>query len=272
MSARVIKSTRNYKLFTRSDDNRDVNMAKHKKLKESMRRYGFLPCFPIVCCRVGGGLEVKDGQHRLAIAEELSLEVCYVEEAVEFDVAAVNCTAKTWQLQDYAEVYARNGNEHYAEGLRFKAHYRLACGSAFAILAGTTAFCNIQDDFVGGRFVVKDREWAHKVANTYAPMVSLSKSLNTARFMEACMACCRVEGFDVARLLQGAERQRHRLLSYSTRDAYLAMMEEVYNFGRKQLFGLKAAATQAMRDRMPPGVAAMVAAKKKAKAQALQPA
>lgn len=65
------------------------------------------------------------------------------------------------------------------------------------------------------------------------------------------MSVCRVPDFDAGRLLQCAARCRERLVSYSTRDAYLGMLEEVYNFGRKQLFGLKSAAVMAMRDRFP---------------------
>lgn len=63
------------------------------------------------------------------------------------------------------------------------------------------------------------------------------------------MAVCRVPGFDAKRLIGGAERCRDKLGSYSTREAYLEMMEEIYNFGRKQLVGLKSQAMMIMKDR-----------------------
>jgi len=63
------------------------------------------------------------------------------------------------------------------------------------------------------------------------------------------MAVCRVAGLDVTRLRSGAKRRRDRLISYSTRDAYLGMLEEVYNFGRHSLVALKMEATAAMRAR-----------------------
>lgn len=251
MSGRKIQSTRNYALFVRhSNENRPFDERKHRKLKESMIRYGFLECFPIVCFRdKGGNLVIKDGQHRLAFAQELGLPVHWVEEKVDFDVAIVNSTAKVWVLRDYAAKYAANGNKSYEEGLAFAENHGLPIGTAFALLAGTTTFSNCQDTFLEGKWKVKDRAWAEAVACTYGPLVQMGPAMKNARFIEACMAVCRVDGFDRKRLIGGAERCREKLVAYSTRDAYLDMMEAVYNFGRKQLVGLKSAAMMAMKDR-----------------------
>jgi hypothetical protein len=80
-------------------------------------------------------------------------------------------------------------------------------------------------------------------------MCGLSGDVRNMRFMEACMAVCRLEGFDVERMLSCSSRCRERLLSYSTRDAYLDMIEEVYNFGRSKLVPLKMPAIEVMRKR-----------------------
>ena len=46
---RKIMASKNYRLMQRhSGENRPVDLKKHKKLVESMKLYGFLPCFPIV--------------------------------------------------------------------------------------------------------------------------------------------------------------------------------------------------------------------------------
>lgn len=247
-----IQSTKNYRLFKRSTDNRVTDVKQHRKLRRSMEKYGFLPCFPIVCYRNGDKqLTVKEGQHRLTFAEQLGLPVHFVETDVDFDVAAINCTPVTWKTKDYALKYSQNGIASYQEGLDFAEQHGIPIGLAFALLAGTVSFRNIWEQFVDGQFKVKDREWAAAVAGIYVPMVTLSKDLKGARFLEACMRVCRVPEFEPKRLLQGASRCREKLVPYSTMDAYLAMLEELYNFGRKQLFGLKAAAMMAMRDRCP---------------------
>lgn len=251
MSAKKIQSTKNYRLFERhSSENRPLDIKKHKKLLESMKLYGFLECFPIVVVRnEKGQLIVKDGQHRLTIAETLGIAVHFVEESVDFDVAVVNSTAKVWVVRDYAGKHAANGLKQYQEGIDFADRHSLPVGTAFSLLAGTTSFSNVQDAFMDGSWKIKDRDWADAVAGTYGPLVAMSPVMKNARFIEACMAACRVSGFDAARLIAGAERCREKLVAYSTRDAYLDMMEAVYNFNRKNLVGLKAAAVMAMRER-----------------------
>lgn len=252
MATKKISATKNYRLFARSNANRPLDMKKHRKLEASMKKYGFLPCFPIVCHRNGDkALTVKDGQHRLSLAETLGIPVHYVEEAVDFDTAEVNETQKVWNIRDYAMTHAANGSKAYQEGLDFADQYGLSVGIAFAMLAGKCNFSNVGDSYRNGSFKIKDRDWADRVAGVYSPIVEMAPVVRNVRFLEACMAVCRVEEFDAARLIHSAGRCRDKLVSYSTRDAYLAMLEEVYNFGRQRLFGLKIAAAMAMRERNP---------------------
>lgn len=250
-ASQKISSTKNYRLFERHDSqNRPYDIDKHKKLEESMKMYGFLKCFPIVVRRnEKGQLIVKDGQHRLAIAEKLQQAVHFVEEQVDFDIAIVNSTARVWVLRDYARKHAANGLKQYQEGMDFAEGHTIPIGVAFALLAGTTTFGNVQSAFIDGTWKIKDRSWAESVAKTYGPLVKLEPAMKNSRLIEACMAACRVDGFDINRMIENASRCRDKLAAYATRDAYLEMMEEVYNYGRKHLLGLKAAAVMAMRER-----------------------
>jgi len=244
--------TKDYRLFSRSAENRPLDQKRHKKLFESMKRYGFLSCFPVVAYRNGEKhLVLKDGQHRLVFAERLQLPVYWMEEKTDFDVALINGTPKPWMLRDFAEKYVAHGLKAYQEGLEFAEQHGLAIGMAFALLGGTTSYSNVASAFVDGTFKVKDRAWADRVATTYVGLVQLSSQVRSTRLLEACMGVCRVEEFNPSRLLQNARRCREKLLSYSTKDAYLDMLETVYNFGRKLQVGLKALATMAMRDRCP---------------------
>jgi hypothetical protein len=262
---RKITATKNYRLFARSEDNRNLDLRKHKKLYDSMKEYGFLACFPVVVVRdAKGGLVVKDGQHRVAIAEELQLPVYYVEETVDFDVALVNSTPKGWTLRDYAEKWAEHGVAAYQEGLDFSEQHKLPLGIAFALLAGVASWKDAQDDFVKGKFRIKDRPWADRVASIFSATVALSKAVNSQRFISACMAVCRVENFEVERFIHSAQKCREKLVSYATRDAYLEMMEAIYNYNRtqKHTSPLKYLAVQVVKERNP------ITRKAKAKAKA----
>lgn len=248
----TISTTKNYRLFNISEENRPLDLQKHGRLKKVMKKYGFLAAFPVVCVRgKDRSLVVKDGQHRLAIAEELGLPVHYVVSDVDFDIAEINCTAKLWSVRDYAEKHAANGVEAYQVGLEFCDSYGLPVSLGFSLLAGQATFGNCTDAFRSGRFVIREHLWAHTVASVYTDIVGMSKELKGARFAEACMAVCRIDNFDTRRLVQGAKRCRDKLISYSTRDAYLDMLETIYNFGRQSPVALKFLALQAMKRRDP---------------------
>ena len=246
-----IKETTNYAIFTRSRENRPTDPDSRKKLRHSMIAYKFLPCFPIVCRRQGNDLIVQDGQHRLDIASELGIPVYYVECDTDFDIALINSAAKGWSSRDFANMYAQNGKEAYAECLAFSAAYKIPFGTACAMLAGNINFGNVQTKFLDGAFVVTDRAWAEQVAKLYTSLRQTSCKIYGVRLLEACMAVCRVEGFDPSRMIAGARRNAESLVSYSTRDGYLGMLETVYNFGRhgRQIVPLRVEAQKAMRAR-----------------------
>lgn len=261
-SSRKIQATKNYRLFSRHEgENRALDLKKHKALYDSMKLYGFLPSYPIVCYRdPKGNLVYKDGQHRAAIAEELGLTIYWVEESIDFDVAIVNSTAKVWTVKDYADKWAANGLKQYVTAMDFASQHHISPGLAFAMLSGTTSYGNVKEEVQKGEFKITDAAWANAVAGIYSPLVSMSSALRKDTFLAACMAVCRVPDFDAKRLIGGAERCREKLVSYGTRDAFLDMIETVYNFGRKQLVSLKNQAITVMRDRN----ASVVAKKTKA--------
>ena len=250
MPSPKINATKNYRLFVKSAENRPTDLAKHRDLRDSMKAYGFLACYPIVCQRDSKKqLVVQDGQHRLTLAESMGLPVYWVEEDQDFDIATINCTSKVWNMKDFAMTHASKGNEAYESGLDFCETHGLPIGLGFAMLAGTSSFSAISNSFKNGMYKISDPAYAHAVASLYVPLIRLSPDLRNSRFLQACMAVCRVEDFDSSRLIQNALRCREKLASYSTREAYLGLLEEVYNFGRAKLCGLKASAKMAMRDR-----------------------
>ena len=251
MQTAKIQATKNYRLFHRHDDeNRPLNIATRRKLKESMQLYGFLKCYPIICRRdKNGKLIVKDGQHRLAIAEELGLTVYWINDDADFDVAIVNSAAKGWVNKDYALKWAANGITAYQEILDLADRFKMQVSNAAALLAGTTAFQNIGDEFKDGTFKVKDRKWAEAVCVLYSQMCEIGPRVKDNHFLAACMAVCRLPEFDSKRLIAGAERCREKLVKYGTRDGYLEMIEEVFNFGRSKRHPVKIPAQNAMRDR-----------------------
>lgn len=253
MSISKIQATKNYRLFVRHhDENRPLTPEKRQRLKDSMKKYGFLKCYPIICFRDSDGkLIVKDGQHRLAIAEELGITVHWVLADTDFDVALVNATVKGWSKRDYAMKYAANGVKAYEEILDLHERHAISVTMAAQLLGGTATFQNISKSFHSGTFKIKDRKWAEAVASLYAQLGNISRQLKDGHFLSSLMACCRVKDFDSDRLLNGAQKCREKLVKYGSREGYMDMLEQIYNFNRSKLFGLKIAALMEMRSRNP---------------------
>lgn len=249
---KCIQTTNDSALFVCSAENREPDITKRKKLIESMKLYGFLPCFPLACFRnEKGQLVIKDGQHRYEVAVKLGLPIHYVEEETDFDVALVNCTAKGWTLRDYAEKWAREGRQDYTTGLEFAQRHDLCVGVSFALLAGTSGLSGVtHQQFNCGEFKVKEMKWAESVAALYCPLRELEpKRLHKTPFIDACVAVCRVKGFDPKRLLSRAPQQRDKLrVDHATRDGYLEMLEAIYNFRVRagDMFSLKMEAQKIM--------------------------
>lgn len=252
MADHRIKHTKDYRKFERSVDNRPLDSGKHKMLRDSMKAYGWIPSFPASCKLLPTGkLLVKDGQHRVQIAETLQIEIFYVVEEKDFDIAIVNAAQRSWSPADYVHRYGSQGSEDYVQAMEFCKKNNLPIGLGFALMAGTTNFGNVRKQFMSGEFKIKDTAWAIQVARIYAPLVKISKALKSARYIEACMAVCRVDDFDPDRYLRCAERCTEKLQAYSTRDAFLEMIESIYNHGQKKLVPLKIKAIEAMRQRCP---------------------
>lgn len=235
----TLKCTINYKQFRSTKENRTLDLKKHKNLYASMKRYGFLKTSPIAVFKNCQGYIVKDGQHRLAIAEELGLPVYYIESDVDFDVAEINCAQMGWTVKDYADKWANCGKEDYQRGIEFADRHGLPLGTACAILSGSGSFSQIKKKFELGEFKIRNEQQGEVVATIYTSMSLLSKAIRCARFAEALILVARVDGFDPQRMIDTASKQREKLIPYSTRDAYLGMLEEIYNFRRSQKVPLK---------------------------------
>lgn len=215
-----------------------------------MEKYGWIPAFPMLVHRTNSALEIRDGQHRFVIAQELGLDVWYVECEDGYDIAIVNQPQQPWKIRDYADSFAKRGVGDYAEVLDFAGHAGMTVGDAASILAGNTSFSNIRTEWVSGEYRITDRDHAERVAYLYASLRRISRAAVDKAMRLALIAVARVPGIDYRRLVHNAEALPERLVKYATRDAALNMLEDVYNYRHHgEKYPLKVAAENAMRAR-----------------------
>lgn len=243
--------TKDYKLFTHSLDNRPVNPEKRKKLQDSMQSYGFIAAYPVHCVRESGRLSIRDGQHRFAVAQKLGLPIFYVvcEEMV--SIPQINNTQKAWGLADYAGSFAAQGKTDYTEVIAFAERHNMPLSMAMAILTNTGTAANPSRKFKDGSFRIKSRPLAERVAKLYSGIGEVNSTIKTRFLLSALFAVAVLPDVDDSRLLAGARRYPEALKRYGTRDGYLDMLEQIYNYGRHTKTSIRIAAENAMRDRNP---------------------
>lgn len=248
-----LQRTKNYSQFYYTKENRDVDVLhlkpQHKHLRESMKQYGFLPSFPIMVKPNNGRFLVRDGQHRLTFAKELGLDVYFVIVDEDVNISFINQAQATWSPKDYAKRWAAAGIPDYSEALQFSAHYKAPLAIAFSMLAGTTTFGNIDAKFKDGTYKIKSRDFAHRVMRIHDSLSTANPKAKGARLIGALWACCHVDYFDESRITDTVSRRPGLLQPAGTRDAYLDLLEEIYNFGRKVKAPLRFDAEQVMKHR-----------------------
>jgi hypothetical protein len=127
--------TKNYAKFTFSKENREIKIKKISEIKESMKKFGFIPGRPVLITKEG---VIIDGQHRFLAAKDLDIDVefeilegDYIEKMIQ-----LNCTQSNWTLEDYINSYAIQNIDCYRKLLKFQEKYDLSMSSAIAILFG----------------------------------------------------------------------------------------------------------------------------------------
>lgn len=248
-----LQRTKNYAQFFFTKENRAVDVLhlkpQHKQLRESMRTYGFLSAFPLMVRSVNGRFVVIDGQHRLTFAKEFGLDVYFVVDETDVDIAKLNQAQANWSPKDYAHKWATAGEKDYTEAMQFASDHNAPLMLSFAMLAGTTTWGNISTRFKDGTYRIKARDLAHRVMSIHSALAAVNHKTKGARLIEALWACCQVDYFDESRIIETVSRRPELLAPAGTRDAYLDVLTEIYNFGRKAKAPLRFDAEQAMKER-----------------------
>lgn len=229
MSTSKIQTTRNYALFTISTENREIEINKRGDLVKSMKAYGYLQAYPMLCKRDGGKLVIVDGQHRFMIAQELELPVSYVIEERDLDVAVINAGQRTWNIAAYVNRFIAKGLGEYAKLREFAELHGMPLGMAAGVLIGNNTAANAHDAIKAGTFKVTDWRFASMVARVFTAVRHAAKECATAQTLNAISAICTIGDVDVDRLCKNIERRADMLRRFNNRDACLDMFEAIYN-------------------------------------------
>lgn len=125
-------STKNYKMFKRLDENRDVDHV--NKVVKSIKKVGFVPV-PII---VNEKNEIIDGQNRFEACQKLGLPVYYISvDGLNIDhCRSLNIGQSNWKMKDYIKSYAQH-NPSYSYLLHLMRQFPQFTPRVIAVATGS---------------------------------------------------------------------------------------------------------------------------------------
>jgi hypothetical protein len=229
--------TTDYSIFKKMDGNRGLNKRKIERIiKEISSGNDILDEVPIL---VAENMEVRDGQHRLAIAQSLKRPVHYIihkKKMSMYQVARVNTNVEKWKPADFINCYIKAGNDNYKLIKKFIDTYGIAVGSALVMLkkgtfnhtGGMDATSKLNTEFETGVFEVKSYRQACQLAEI-CKSFSEFPAWNSRSFIIAISRIVQKNQCDFSVLIKKFKAYPKRLLQQPNYKGYLANLEEVYN-------------------------------------------
>lgn len=218
--------TSEYDVFKRMSGNRTVSETHVKNLMNAMLKHDLM--VPIL---VNQDFEVIDGQHRLEARKRLGLPVPYYwqKDLGLIDVQTLNSSQKGWVNDDFMRAYIELGNQHYVQYEWFRRRFGLPHVPSVWLLSGSD-FRNSTKHFRQGEFRVHDLEGAKAKATMLTELAPHFSHWKDAAFIKAFLVCLNRVGFDFKTFLHRVSQNPTMLKPCKTIDAYLQIIEEVYNY------------------------------------------
>jgi len=225
-----ILKTYDYEIFKRIKGNRLVNNSHVKNLVKSMKEK-YLPQ-PIL---VNKNMEIIDGQHRFAAAEELNLPIHYlIIDGGIGEVQRLNTNTKNWKNEDYLNMFCDREFEDYLLFKRFMKEYQFSLETTLSILLNTHYVDKpLRDDFKNGKFKIKDATLALKNAEKILQIKPYYKGWNRRSFARALLIVFKIKEYNHSVFINKLKYCSHMLQHKINTATYLATIEEIYNFNSK---------------------------------------
>ena len=233
MEPNKVHKTKQYGLFTHYKENRAIHQNHVNKLIKSMKERGWIPGSHIIVNKSG---RVVDGQHRLKAAMAVGIPVEYIvsPKATMTEVINLNRGKMNWNIIAFLDHHVTRGNKNYIALKKFLEDYPK--------LRPTEAMMLLSNKFSSAkRGAFEDGEWkmgSDKVAREWADNVmSLEPyfdGYNRSIFVRALIKIfVNKPEFVFSEFLHKVKLRPQMIYKCGTVDSYLMMIEELYNYRRR---------------------------------------
>lgn len=220
--------TTDYSQFADINANREVDTRHVRALMKAIQETNLLHLNPII---VNTKMEVIDGQHRLAAAKELELEVFYLidDQIGKTHIAKLNSNQKNWTMLDYVNYYAVEKIPEYLElSDLINRNPHLPVTTLIRLIGKETN--NLIRKFKEGSLDVSNRDRADLIIAHVDQVRNLGIEFAYDRnFIMAIKDVMLVEGYDADQFLAKLRANRLDLVKASKKVQYLQQIEQIYN-------------------------------------------
>lgn len=224
-----IQKTINYFQFKHIESNRPVDQRHVNELIVKIREKNLLHLFPIL---VNSGMEVIDGQHRLAAAEQLELYIYYqVDDKIsKTDIANVNALSKNWSTYDYINYWTIEKAPGFDKLFAFMTDNPLLSPTTVLMMLSSSQMRNLKA-LKDGILDVSNYDHAVKIAGVIKEYHGIINFAYDSKFVMAVIGCFALEGYDHEIMKNKLEYLSRRLVKCMTIKEYYELFEEIYNYG-----------------------------------------
>lgn len=230
-----VHTTTDYFLFKSIEGNRNKNLLHINRLKKSMSE-NYL--FTIII--VNEKYEIIDGQHRFDVIQELKLPLNYIvcNGYGLNEVHILNQNSKTWTSDDYLDGYCKLGYKDYLKYREFKELYGIGHYECMWLLNGSQ-LSNPTQVFFTGDFKIKNYNEACKIIEKIMLVEPYYEEWKRRSFILAMLQLFKNPNFELTEFLQKLKLQPTALSNCSTTNQYVSLIEEIYNYRRREKVNLR---------------------------------
>jgi hypothetical protein len=239
----TVYESSDYKRFKSMEGNRAINKRKIERIiKEIQAGNDVLNESPILVTEGKTHLEIKDGQHRLEVCQQLKRPVHYIVKKNDMsilNVARVNSNTEKWSAQAFVHAYSKGGREDYKKLGAFAKKYGIAIGTCLGLLtyghekiasSGQGKESTLNTAFQNGEFKIVKYKEAVIVAELCKSFEQFP-GWNSRSFISAIIRILQHGECDFDRLRKKFLGNPSLLVNQSSWKAYAANLQLIYNTG-----------------------------------------
>jgi len=235
-----IFETKDYSIFKFREDNRVVNANHVKKLASRMKEKGWLSTSVVT---LNGSGDVIDGQHRVRAAMSVGCPIRYkvTKGAGSEEMTEMNTLQKNWSPFDHLHKFVTKGNVNYVIFDTFVNDYPMFKYTEIGMLLSNSLTSVKRDTFESGQYVVKNekkgRQWADYLLELKP---YFEKYYNKSIFVRAFVKIIsNKKDFVFSEFLHKVKLRPTKLVGCGSVEQYVEMIEDIYNYKRKDKLNLR---------------------------------